>query len=91
MELKDYLKILVQNDGSDLYLTANAPPAAKFHGALKPIEKTVLSHHRIGLVQLAPVLLLLLQHLLLECGLDLAEPVLKLRPYLPVLRQRRSR
>jgi twitching motility protein PilU len=47
MELKDYLKILVQNDGSDLYLTANAPPAAKFHGALKPIEKTILSHHRI--------------------------------------------
>ena len=47
MELKDYLKILVQNDGSDLYLTANAPPAAKFHGALKPIEKTILTHHRI--------------------------------------------
>jgi twitching motility protein PilU len=44
MILKDYLKILVQNDGSDLYLTANAPPAAKFHGQLKPLNTTKLSN-----------------------------------------------
>ncbi len=47
MELKDYLKIMVQNDGSDLYLTANAPPAAKFHGVLKPLENIKLSNTRI--------------------------------------------
>ena len=47
MELKDYLKILVQHDGSDLYLTANAPPAAKFHGALKPLENVKLTNARL--------------------------------------------
>ncbi|MGR9051562.1 MAG: PilT/PilU family type 4a pilus ATPase [Gammaproteobacteria bacterium] len=47
MEFKDYLKILVAKDGSDLYLTAGAPPAAKFHGALKPLEGIVLTKERI--------------------------------------------
>ncbi|ABA57855.1 PilT/PilU family type 4a pilus ATPase [Nitrosococcus oceani] len=43
MEFKDYLKILVAHDGSDIYLSAGAPPCAKFHGLLKPLEKTRLS------------------------------------------------
>ena len=47
MEFKDYLKILVQHDGSDLYLTANAPPAAKFQGVLKPLENIQLTPIRI--------------------------------------------
>lgn len=47
MEFKDYLKILVQHDGSDLYLTVNAPPAAKFQGQLKPLENVKLSNERI--------------------------------------------
>ncbi|MDT8405749.1 MAG: PilT/PilU family type 4a pilus ATPase [Methylococcales bacterium] len=47
MEFKDYLKILVAKDGSDLYLTAGAPPAAKFHGALKPLEAVTLTGERI--------------------------------------------
>lgn len=47
MEFKDYLKILVQNDGSDLYLTANAPPAAKFQGQLRPLENVKLSKDRL--------------------------------------------
>jgi twitching motility protein PilU len=47
MEFKDYLKILVHKDGSDLYLTVGAPPAAKFQGALKPLEATILSKERI--------------------------------------------
>ncbi|MGZ8165859.1 MAG: PilT/PilU family type 4a pilus ATPase [Methylobacter sp.] len=47
MEFKDYLKILVQNDGSDLYLTADAPAAAKFQGALKPLENIKLTPARI--------------------------------------------
>lgn len=47
MELKDYLKILVSNDGSDLYLTAEAPPVAKFQGALKPLENVRLSKDRL--------------------------------------------
>jgi twitching motility protein PilU len=47
MEFKDYLKILVHKDGSDLYLTAGAPPVAKFEGALKPLENIALAKERI--------------------------------------------
>jgi len=47
MEFNDYLKILVQNDGSDLYLTAGAPPAAKFQGTLKPLENIKLTKERL--------------------------------------------
>jgi len=47
MEFKDYLKILVHKDGSDLYLTVGAPPAAKFQGALKPLEATILTKERL--------------------------------------------
>ncbi|HEY0634070.1 MAG TPA: type IV pili twitching motility protein PilT, partial [Gammaproteobacteria bacterium] len=39
MEFKDYLRILAAKDGSDLYLSTGAPPCAKFHGILKPLEK----------------------------------------------------
>jgi len=39
MKMREYLKLLASNDGSDLYLTTGAPPAAKFHGTLKPIQK----------------------------------------------------
>ena len=47
MEFKDYLKILVQNDGSDLYLTVHAPPAAKFQGTLRPLENTVMTNDKL--------------------------------------------
>jgi twitching motility protein PilU len=47
MEFKDYLKILVHKDGSDLYLTVDAPPAAKFEGSLKPLENIKLTRERI--------------------------------------------
>ena len=47
MEFKDYLKILVHNDGSDLYLTTDAPPAAKFQGVLKPLENLKLTKERL--------------------------------------------
>lgn len=39
MTFTDYLRILAKNDGSDLYLSTGAPPCAKFHGQLKPIDK----------------------------------------------------
>ena len=39
MEFKDYLKILALKDGSDLYLSTNLPPSAKFNGVLTPLEK----------------------------------------------------
>ena len=42
-EFDDYLKILAKNDGSDLYLSTGAPPCTKFHGTLKPIDRTPLA------------------------------------------------
>ncbi|MGZ8096913.1 MAG: PilT/PilU family type 4a pilus ATPase [Methylosarcina sp.] len=47
MDFKDYLKILVGHDGSDLYLTTDAPPAAKFQGTLKPLENIKLTRDRV--------------------------------------------
>ncbi len=47
MEFKDYLRMLVQNDGSDLYLTVDAPPAAKFQGVLRPLETIKLTKERL--------------------------------------------
>jgi twitching motility protein PilU len=47
MEFKEYLKMLVQNDGSDLYLTVDAPPAAKFQGVLRPLESIKLTKERL--------------------------------------------
>jgi hypothetical protein len=47
MEFKNYLKTLVENDGSDLYLTVAAPPTAKFDGILKPLEQQKLTKERI--------------------------------------------
>jgi twitching motility protein PilU len=42
MEFKDYLKIMVMKDASDLYLTTGAPPSAKIDGVIRPIEKASL-------------------------------------------------
>ena len=47
MEFKDYLRILAAKDGSDLYLSTGAPPAAKFHGMLKPLEKESMPPGRV--------------------------------------------
>ena len=40
--IREYLKKLSENDGSDLYLSTGAPPCAKFQGALKPIAQDML-------------------------------------------------
>ncbi len=47
MNFKDYLKKLVQDDGSDLYLTADAPPSAKFQGQLQPIDSIIMTKEQI--------------------------------------------
>jgi len=46
-QFKELLRILVAKDGSDLYLTADSPPAAKFHGKLKAIGNDKLDKHYI--------------------------------------------
>ena len=48
MDFKKYLRILVQHDGSDLYLTFNAVPSAKFQGELKALSKTKMSSEELN-------------------------------------------
>lgn len=43
MEFKDYLKIMIMKEASDLYLTTGAPPSAKVHGTIKPLDPATLS------------------------------------------------
>lgn len=47
MEFKDYLKIMVMKDASDLYLSAGAPACMKFHGVLKVVDKATMTPDRI--------------------------------------------
>ncbi len=47
MELKDYLKIMVMKDASDIYLTTGAPASAKIQGELVPLEKTPMPPGRV--------------------------------------------
>ncbi len=47
MELKDYLKIMVMKDASDLYLTTGAPASAKIQGQLTALEATPLAAGRV--------------------------------------------
>ena len=47
MDFKDYLKHLVEQDGSDIYLSAGAPPSAKIHGTLAPLEPSPLTDEQV--------------------------------------------
>jgi twitching motility protein PilT len=38
-DIHEYLSMTVQNGGSDLHLSVGAPPAARIHGALVPLEE----------------------------------------------------
>jgi twitching motility protein PilU len=39
MKVAPYLKLLAENDGSDIYFSTGAMPSAKFNGVLKPLGK----------------------------------------------------
>ena len=39
MKIAPYLKVLAEQDGSDIYLSTGAMPSAKFNGVLKPLSK----------------------------------------------------
>lgn len=47
MDFKKFLRILVKNDGSDLYLTFNAPPSAKFQGELKALSREKMTSEEL--------------------------------------------
>lgn len=42
MELKDLLKVMVDKEGSDLFLATGAPPSMKAHGKLVPMTDKTL-------------------------------------------------
>lgn len=46
-ELKDLLRILVERDGSDLYLSTGAPPSIKCLGELVPLSQQALPVDRV--------------------------------------------
>ena len=48
MQIKEWLRTLAEQGGSDLYLSTGAPPCAKFDGQLKPISSTVLTPGKIA-------------------------------------------
>jgi len=41
--MHDLLRLMVQNDGSDMFITAGAAPSMKVDGAMKPLSNQVLS------------------------------------------------
>ena len=53
MQFKDFLRIMVEKDGSDLYLTSGAPPSAKFFGKLTALSKQVLTSKDVEAIALS--------------------------------------
>jgi len=47
-ELNDYLRVLIDRDGSDLYLSTGAPPSIKAMGQLMPIAESPLPKGRVA-------------------------------------------
>jgi len=41
--MRDLLKLLVEKEGSDLFITVGFPPAIKVHGKITPVSKTELT------------------------------------------------
>ncbi len=41
--MRDLLKLMVEKEGSDLFITVGFPPAIKVHGTISPISKTALT------------------------------------------------
>src|SRR5438874_11163301 len=50
--IHDLLELLVKQKGSDLFITANFPPALKVDGKITPVSKSALSpQHTVELVR----------------------------------------
>ena len=47
MELSEYLKMMVQYEASDLYLTTGAPPSIKIHGVIKALAREPIPPNRV--------------------------------------------
>ena len=44
MDITPYLKLMVEKNASDLFLTVNAPVKVKLEGKITPVGKTILSN-----------------------------------------------
>jgi twitching motility protein PilU len=47
MDFRDYLKLMVERDASDLYFSCGAPASAKINGNLSPVEENRFSAEQI--------------------------------------------
>jgi twitching motility protein PilU len=47
MEFRDYLKIMMMKDGSDIYLSTGAPPTCKIEGKMVPLEQEPMPPDRV--------------------------------------------
>lgn len=50
MQFKDWLKVMAERNGSDLYLATGAPPCAKFQGILEPLSDEVLAPAQVAAI-----------------------------------------
>ena len=41
--MRDLLKLMIEKEGSDLFITVGFPPAIKVHGKISPVSKTELT------------------------------------------------
>jgi len=53
MDFNDLLKMMVQKNASDLFITAGVPPSLKVHGAITPVSQNALSAEQARALALA--------------------------------------
>ncbi len=47
MEIRDYLKVMVERDASDVYLTVDSPPIYRIHGVTQPVGDGKLTNEQM--------------------------------------------
>jgi len=47
MEFRDYLKIMMMKDGSDIFLSTGAPPTCKVEGQMVPLEQKTMAPNEV--------------------------------------------
>ncbi len=47
MEFRDYLKIMMMKDGSDIFLSTGAPPICKIEGKMVPLESKTMAPNEV--------------------------------------------
>lgn len=48
--VRDLLTMMIEKDGSDLFITSGFPPAMKIHGEMTPVSKKELSSEQAGVI-----------------------------------------